>query len=194
MPIKWKSSVLYFYSCAESLLFLLLLCSICCVEASLKANLSGSGRELASGAITLGPSRVPPRFAWLGSARPGPKLGIWLPHRDLSSRGVLMKTQVALRYFCSELRHSITRRSAASREKKCGTHLVTAASLHNICLTHRGMQTLHVVNSRRGRGRRPSQLFKKMSLMRLVKHVLSVRCSSFHKWNENDEWLRFYYR
>lgn len=65
------------------------------------------------------------------------------------------------------------------QREKYGTHLVTAASLRNICLTHWGMQTCHIINSRRGRGRQPSQLFKKMSLMRLVKHVLSVRCSSF---------------
>lgn len=66
------------------------------------------------------------------------------------------------------------------QREKYGTHPVTAASLRNICLTHTAAcKTRHIVNSRRGRGRRPWQLFKKMSLMRLVKHVLSVRCSSF---------------
>lgn len=128
MPIKWNISVFYFYSCAELLLFL---CSICCVEASLKANLSGSW-ELASGAVMLGPPGSLP--APLGSARLGPKLGIWLPRGDLSSRGALMKTQVVPCYFCSGFLHFITRRSAASREK--GTIGIWLTSLCNISLTH----------------------------------------------------------
>lgn len=146
--IKWRILVFYFYCCAECLLFL---CSICRVEASLKANLSGSG-ELASGTVMLG---SPGSSAWLGAAQFGPKLGIWLPGGDLSSWEALMKTQVVPSYFCSELLHFITRRSTAPNEKSTERIRLTVLSLHN---THRGGQTHHDVKGRRGRGQREWQI------------------------------------
>lgn len=50
---KWTSSVFYFYTFSTQHL-LILFCSICCVEGSVKANLSGGG-ELASGTVMVGP-------------------------------------------------------------------------------------------------------------------------------------------
>lgn len=51
---KLISSVFYSYTSSTQHFLLILFCSICCVEGSVKANLSGGG-ELASGAVTVGP-------------------------------------------------------------------------------------------------------------------------------------------
>lgn len=67
-----------------------------------------------------------------------------------------------------------------------------AASLRNIRLTRTVMLTCQHAEERvsdRGGG------FKETSHIRLVKHVVSVRCSLHHfKMSEYDEWLRFHYR
>lgn len=65
-----------------------------------------------------------------------------------------MKTQVVLCYFCSELLHFITRRSADFREKGTVRFWLTRQAYEHLLNTHGGMQTRHVGNSRRGKGQR----------------------------------------
>lgn len=113
VSIKWSHLLFHFYFFSTQFLFILF-CSVCCVEGSLKANLSGSG-ELASDAVMGSPQ---------GSlhclARPySQHREAWLHQRDLSYQGALMRTQVVQCYFCSGLLYFITRQSTASWEQAC---------------------------------------------------------------------------
>lgn len=119
---KWKSSVFYFCALSTQHLLLILFCSICCVEGSVKANLSGGG-ELASGAVMVGPPGSLRCLAWLVSRscwEYGRLREICLSEThwwDMCSAGPLMRTQVVQCYFCWRLLYFITRQSRASRQR-----------------------------------------------------------------------------
>lgn len=130
---KWISSVFSFYISSTQHFLLILFCSICCVEGSVKANLSGGG-ELASGAVMVGPpgslhclARLLSPLCWeYGRLR---EICLSEAHWwDMCSAAPLMRTQVVQCYFCWRLLYFITEQSTASRQRGgAGGALVTMA-------------------------------------------------------------------
>lgn len=98
-----------------------------------------------------------------------------------------MKAQVVCGYSCSQPLRVITRRSPASsiqRDREpSGGHGVTAErkALCNVHLTHAVTLTGHVFRSGRGRkGSVTGTVNSRISQIRLIKHVVSVRRSIHH--------------